>query len=163
MTELPMFEAPRERELKRSHAQSPQPRRSQQKRVLVDQRSVDPGEAEPTILDIDREYAESGFDVDFFVTPDSMLNCSACSSLVSPDHVEVHSVRRLEGASDPSDMRAVIALICPVCSARGTAILRFGPEAQPEENEIWQRTKDRRDSDTLPSSATQAEQDASAS
>jgi len=118
---------------------------------------TDPGATEPTIVDIDREYAEAGFHTDMFVTDDAMLRCSGCNSLVSPDHVDVHSIRRLEGASDPADMCAVIALICPVCQAHGTAVLRFGPEAGPEEVEVWQRTNDRRTSGLLPSSATPVE------
>jgi hypothetical protein len=122
---------------------------------------VDPGQLESTLVEIDREYSEAGFATDVFVTDGAMLMCSNCDSLLSPDFVDIHSIRRIEGASDPADQSAIIALICPVCGSGGTAVLQYGPEARPEEVEIWQRTKDRRSSDILPSSSTPPEHAAS--
>ena len=75
--------------------------------------------------------------------------CDWLQSLIAPDHMDVHSIRRLEGASDPSDMVGVLAIICPVCDNHATVVLKFGPEASPDEIEIWQRTKDLRESSTL--------------
>jgi hypothetical protein len=49
-------------------------------------------------------------------------------------HLEV--LDRTEGASDPADMVAVAALVCPRCGARGTVALKYGPEASPEEDEV---------------------------
>jgi hypothetical protein len=45
------------------------------------------------------------------------------------DELAVDSLARLEGASDPGDMAAVIALTCPHCDARDVLIVRYGPEA----------------------------------
>ena len=48
----------------------------------------------------------------------------------------MREIRRLEGASDPDDMLAVVALECPVCSMKGTIVLHFGPEASAEELDV---------------------------
>ncbi len=114
---------------------------------------------EPTLIEVLAAYASGGFDADAFVAPDGRLLCGSCQSLLAPDHIEVHSIRRLEGQSDPSDNMGVIAVICPVCGAHATAVLKFGPEASPEENEIWQRTIDARSSDILPGNAAPGELD----
>lgn len=116
-----------------------------------------PGTAEPTIVQIVAEYAEAGFDADAFVTEEGRLLCGTCGTASAPGAVDVHSIRRLEGQSDPSDMSGVIALVCPACGARATAVLRFGPEAGAAEQSVWLDTRDRRGSDTLPPDATPAE------
>lgn len=115
------------------------------------------GTAEPTIVQIVAEYAEAGFSADAFVTEDGRLLCGSCGATSEPGGVEVHSIRRLEGHSDPADMSGVLALVCPACGARATAVLRFGPEADAGEQAIWLHTQDRRDSATLPPDSTPAE------
>jgi hypothetical protein len=45
-------------------------------------------------------------------------------------------MRRTEGASDPDDMLAVVGLTCPRCGTQGTAVLGYGPEADPDDAEI---------------------------
>ena len=53
-------------------------------------------------------------------------------------------LRRLEGASDPDDMLAVVGLACPHCSAQGTAVLGYGPEAAAVDAEVLERLEDAR-------------------
>ena len=48
----------------------------------------------------------------------------------------VEEQRRLEGASDPSDMMIVFSLHCPICDAAGTLLLRYGPEAGSEDADV---------------------------
>lgn len=119
--------------------------------VHPDQRAemTDRQNSEPSLLEILAYYAEGGFNADAHAMDGGQILCGSCQSLITPEHLDVHSMRRLEGASDPSDMVGVIAIICPVCNAHATAVLKFGPEASPDEIEIWQRTKDLRASDTL--------------
>lgn len=105
--------------------------------------------AEPSLLEILAYYAEAGFCADAHATDGGRMLCGSCQSSITPDHLDVHSVRRLEGASDPSDMVGVVAIICPVCDAHATAVLKYGPEASPDEIEIWQRTNDLRNGDVL--------------
>ena len=71
--------------------------------------------SEPSIMEILAYYHQDGFTADAFATENGMILCGECSSVLSPDHVEVHSIRRLEGESDPSDSVGVIAMVCPVC------------------------------------------------
>ena len=105
--------------------------------------------SEPSLLEILAYYAEAGFSADAYAADGGRVLCGTCQSSITPDHLDVHSIRRLEGASDPSDMVGVIAIICPVCDAHATAVLKYGPEASPDEIEIWQRTNDLRHSEIL--------------
>lgn len=117
------------------------------------------GNEETTLVQVLGEYAAAGFDTDAFATEDGRLLCGACGVTSDPAAVDVHSIRRLEGESDPSDMSGVLALVCPACGAHATAVLRFGPEASAGDQALWLDTKDRRASETLPRDATPAEDD----
>jgi hypothetical protein len=92
---------------------------------------------------LDRLRGE-GYDGDFTVGEGASLACRACGTESAAAEVGVEEIRRLEGASDPADMAAVLALVCPVCSARGTAIVRFGPEAGADDAEVLRAVEDRR-------------------
>jgi hypothetical protein len=78
---------------------------------------------------------------------------------VSPaEQIEIRSLRRLEGASDPADMAAVIATACPSCGTLGTIVVMFGPEATEPEVKLLRRAQDHRfDDDHGPPSATPSE------
>jgi hypothetical protein len=56
----------------------------------------------------------------------------------------LRTLRRIEGASDPADMAAVLGLECPACGARGAAIVRYGPEAGPGDEIVLTHLDDRR-------------------
>lgn len=114
---------------------------------------------ETTLLELLSYYEQAGFGGDSFVTEGGLLLCGACSSRVAPDHVSVHSIRRLEGPSDPADAVGVLAVICPVCGSKSTCVLKFGPEATLDEAEVWSRTIDRRSSDQLPGNMAPGEDD----
>jgi hypothetical protein len=73
---------------------------------------------------------DSGYDAQFLVGDDGELCCTACEHRAEPEDVQLDELRRLEGASDPADMAAVLAARCPSCDARGTAVVRYGPEAE---------------------------------
>ena len=122
-----------------------------------DETLTDPVGAETSLVEILSSYAAAGFTTDMFVTEDGFLECGRCGAVTAADQVDVHSIRRLEGASDPADMSAVRAVVCPSCHARATAVLRFGPEATEAEATVLARTRDRRRSDLLPGDATPAE------
>ncbi len=106
--------------------------------------------AEPSLVDVLSSYAEAGFSADAFAVAGGMILCGSCQSTLTPSHIAVYSIRRLEGTSDPSDNLGVVAIICPVCGAQATMVLKYGPEASPDEVTIWQQTTDRRDSVILP-------------
>ena len=64
------------------------------------------------------------------------VRCGECGQASPANDFTVETLRRTEGASDPGDMSAVVALTCPRCSARGTAVLRFGPEAGEADEDV---------------------------
>jgi hypothetical protein len=65
--------------------------------------------------------------------------CGTCSSVLAPEDVMVHRFRRLEGASDPDDMLAVVGAACPGCGTDGTLVLGYGPAADPDQAAVLAR------------------------
>ena len=84
-----------------------------------------------TLLEVLDELAEKGYGGSMWVTANGKLRCEGCSAEFEPSDVYVKELRRLEGASDPDDMLAVVALECPRCSTRGALVLNYGPTATP--------------------------------
>ena len=113
--------------------------------------------SEPSLVDVLSAYSEAGFDGDAFATDGGMILCGSCRSTLSPDHIDVHSIRRLEGTSDPSDNIAILAIICPVCESHATMVLKYGPEASPDEVTIWHQTNETRSSPILPANMAPGE------
>lgn len=97
-----------------------------------------------TLLSVLEELKADGFDRDFYVTAEARVRCGTCHHDAAPGEFELHAIRRIEGASDPSDEAAVLALTCTACGARGTAIVRFGPEAGPQDDAVLRAVEDRR-------------------
>lgn len=92
-----------------------------------------------TLVSLLKLLRDEGFDRDMFVTGGATLRCGVCGHESLPGQVDVHAVRRVEGASDPADEAAVLALTCPACGARCTAVVRYGPEADPQDDEVLRR------------------------
>ncbi len=78
----------------------------------------------------------SGFRAQMAARPGGMIFCFTCRQESPASSFELHVQRRTEGASDPADMLAVVALTCPACGAQGTAVLGYGPEADPDDAEV---------------------------
>jgi len=97
-----------------------------------------------TLSDVLRSYDEAGFSGQFGVTDDGLLHCFTCDSVVAPKEAELQSLRRMEGASDPADMLAVLALVCPRCTTGGTMVVHYGPEAEPGESAVLLAVEDHR-------------------
>lgn len=89
--------------------------------------------AGPTMLDMIKELEKSGYTGQFSVSQESKLRCLSCDTEVDPETIEPESFLRVEGVSDPDDMAAVAAITCPNCTAKGTVVLKYGPEASPED------------------------------
>jgi hypothetical protein len=60
----------------------------------------------------------------------------ACGHEAPATEVQVASTRRMEGASDPDDMLAVLAVPCPVCGAKAALVLHYGPTAGPADADV---------------------------
>jgi len=86
-----------------------------------------------TLLAVLGAFEAEGFTGDLMVTDDGDVRCAACRREAPPEDFEVGRCRRMEGASDPDDMLAVLGLVCPECGAKGTVITHYGPTASPGE------------------------------
>jgi hypothetical protein len=93
------------------------------------------GEAQ-TLAGVLAELENEGYSSQFAAQPAGRIRCIACGREFAPDGTSVATVRRLEGASDPDDMLAVLPVTCPKCAVRGTLVLGFGPEAPMEDSDI---------------------------
>jgi hypothetical protein len=93
-----------------------------------------------TLLDVLNALATEGYTGEFAAadvdapTQQGRIVCSSCRQVFAADAPEVGDLRRLEGASDPDDMLAVVALTCPNCATRGTLVLNYGPTATVEDS-----------------------------
>jgi len=88
-----------------------------------------------TLLDVLEGFASQGYGGSMWVTDEGKVRCESCQHEFDPSDLVVHELRRMEGASDPDDMLAVVAVECPDCSMKGTLVLHFGPEASAAEGE----------------------------
>jgi hypothetical protein len=106
-----------------------------------------------TLVEVIAGYRDAGFDGDFYAEEGGIVRCGSCDSTIEADRIEMQSLRRLEGASDPADMAAVVALECPICGRRGTLVLTFGPSASAADQDVLGVLRDRRGGDLPGASA----------
>lgn len=97
-----------------------------------------------TMIELLADLRTQGFERDMYVIPDGTVSCGACGHAAAPTDLILHALRRLEGASDPADEAAVLAVECRVCGARGTTIVRYGPEASQADTAVLLAVEDRR-------------------
>ena len=81
-------------------------------------------------------FAEGGFTCSMTPLAGGSVRCGECSQASPAGDFAVEALRRTEGASDPGDMAAVVALTCPSCGMKGTVVLRFGPEAGEADDDV---------------------------
>ena len=112
---------------------------------------------ETTLTAVLSGYDAAGFDAQLAATDDGLVHCYSCGASAEPAQVALHSLRRLEGASDPADMVAVAAVICPTCDVKGVLVLNYGPDSTPGEADVLIGLEDRRDDEVLPAAQTPAE------
>jgi hypothetical protein len=91
-----------------------------------------------TLTEVLDGYSAAGYDGSFTVVA------------VAAGEAPMASLRRLEGASDPDDMLAVVALTCPRCGNQGTVVLGFGPSATSEDGDVLAAFRDDREFGGLP-------------
>jgi NADPH2:quinone reductase len=99
-----------------------------------------------TLSAVVAEFEAAGFDTAMELDErHRTVRCSACGGTTPVGDVTIHGLRRLEGASDPADMSAVLAVACGVCTAKGTLIVRYGPEASAGEADLLTKATQRTD------------------
>jgi hypothetical protein len=97
-----------------------------------------------TMVGILDRLSGAGYSGDFRVSSAGTLVCGSCRHEMDASAAELDQLCRLEGASDPADMAAVLALTCPSCGAKGTCVVKYGPDAEPEEVEVLLAVDDKR-------------------
>ena len=125
--------------------------------ILIEQTGQDPMGGESTITEVLESYAQGGFSSSFIVTDDGALECVECEHVSPPAGFSMSSLRRLEGASDPADMVAVVAVTCPVCGTRGTSILGFGPNTTEQDAAVLKGLRDDRGDSAAPGNSAHGE------
>ena len=89
-----------------------------------------------SMFEILRDLENDGYDADMVAREGGRVVCKACDQESAAADFEVVHLRRLEGASDPADMSAVVGVRCPSCQAGGVLVLRYGPDAGPEDTDV---------------------------
>ncbi|HUQ38741.1 MAG TPA: hypothetical protein VM030_01180 [Acidimicrobiales bacterium] len=89
-----------------------------------------------TLMDILSGYEADGYAGQAAAVEGGLVRCFSCHEDAEPTEVHVDALRRIEGASDPDDMAAIVAFGCPRCGTKATLVLKFGPDASPEECEV---------------------------
>ena len=82
------------------------------------------------------QFDADGYDQQFNSRAGGMIHCFSCDGDFPAQDCRHGAIRRLEGASDPADMLAVIPVRCPNCGAQGTVVANYGPEATVEDAEV---------------------------
>jgi hypothetical protein len=101
----------------------------------IDATAYQQGEAQ-TLRGVIEAFERLGFTGQFGARPGGVVRCFSCRYDFGPSDVSVESLRRLEGASDPDDMLAVIPLTCPSCQRGGTLVVGYGPESSADDSDI---------------------------
>jgi hypothetical protein len=89
-----------------------------------------------SMFEVLRDFQNDGFSADMVVKEGARVLCKACDVESAAADFEVVDLRRLEGASDPGDMSAVVGVHCPRCNVGGVLVLRYGPEAGAEDADV---------------------------
>lgn len=97
-----------------------------------------------TLVEVLADLRAEGFTQDVRVNDDGTLCCRSCGHCVAAEDVELLTLRRIEGASDPGDEAAVLGVRCGGCGDLGVAIVRYGPEAGPGDVIVLRHIDDRR-------------------
>ena len=80
-------------------------------------------------MEVTGDLAERGWTCQSTPVEGGSVRCESCGESAPAAEVQVDSLYRVEGASDPDDMAAVVAVTCPRCAAKGALVLKYGPEA----------------------------------
>jgi endogenous inhibitor of DNA gyrase (YacG/DUF329 family) len=100
-----------------------------------------------TLLAVLTGFDEDGWTENMSATDDGEVRCPQCGKVSSTDDVTFDRLRRLEGASDPDDMMAVIGVTCPNCEAKGVIVAHYGPNASEADAFLLQALNRRRPED----------------
>ncbi len=92
-----------------------------------------------TLAELLASFEVEGYRAQVAARPGGYVLCTACHQETDAGEMQVDGLERTEGASDPDDMLAVVAVVCPVCDSQGTLVLGYGPEASADDAEVLAR------------------------
>lgn len=95
--------------------------------------------ADSPLLAVLSAYEADGFTGQFDARDDGTLRCLTCGRDLDPSEGRAGDPYRLEGASDPADMLAVVPMRCPSCRTSGVLVATYGPEATLADAEVLRR------------------------
>lgn len=81
-------------------------------------------------------FEAEGYRGQMAARPSGFVLCTGCHQESPAGEMQVDGLERVEGPSDPADMLAVVALVCPICKTHGTLVVGYGPEAGPDDAEV---------------------------
>ena len=116
-----------------------------------------PHDGGATLTEVLAGYSAGGYTGSFTALEGGSVECHVCNSKTSASRVKMSSLRRMEGASDPDDMVAVVAIECPSCAAKGTLVLGFGPTASEEDSDVLHCLQDFRSDSKAPGNSAPGE------
>jgi hypothetical protein len=97
-----------------------------------------------TLAEALKKFEDDGFTGQLAATDDARVVCYTCHKETDPHDVVLDALIRTEGASDPDDMVAIAAVVCPHCGTKGTLVLHFGALAPVEHDEVLSALEDHR-------------------
>jgi hypothetical protein len=110
-----------------------------------------------TVSEVVAASSVAGYGYQFVAQPNAAIRCGNCQSTRTASDFPMDALRRMEGASDPDDTVAVIAVRCPTCNAQGTMVLNYGPSASPEESDVLLALRDNREHSPVPAGTVPGE------
>ncbi|MFP5319600.1 MAG: hypothetical protein ACLGI2_15060 [Acidimicrobiia bacterium] len=81
-------------------------------------------------------FEAEGYKAQMAARPAGYVLCMACQMESEASEMQVDAMERMEGASDPDDMLAVFALVCPLCRSYGTLVVGYGPDASLDDSDV---------------------------
>ncbi len=89
-----------------------------------------------TLTELVEAFELEGYRGQMAARPGGYVLCTSCHQETHASEMQVDGLERMEGASDPADMLAVVALVCPVCRGHGTLVVGYGPDASLDDSEV---------------------------
>jgi hypothetical protein len=89
-----------------------------------------------TLAELIATFEAEGYRGQMAARPDGCVLCTGCHQESYAAEMQLDGLERTEGASDPDDMLAVAALVCPICDTHGTLVLGYGPESDVVDSDV---------------------------
>ncbi len=89
-----------------------------------------------TLDELMSTFETEGYRGQMAARPGGFVLCLSCQMESEAGEMQLDALERMEGASDPADMLAVAAVVCPLCNTSGTLVLGYGPEASSDDADV---------------------------